>query len=117
MEHPMKQSCSFLGATAIIACLIAYFVIAGPAAAQIIPSKESLSGLYPGKAYSPYAQRSFPGQVFWGDTQLHTRLSADAGLFGNTLGLEEALSFPKIVSGYISDVMRSGRLAFRMKTQ
>ncbi len=28
-----------------------------PAAGQISPSKESLSGLYPGKAYSPYAQR------------------------------------------------------------
>ena len=27
---------------------------------QITPSKESLSDLYPGKAYSPYAQRSFP---------------------------------------------------------
>ncbi len=26
--------------------------------AQIAPAKESLSGLYPGKAYSPYAQRT-----------------------------------------------------------
>jgi Protein of unknown function (DUF3604) len=82
-------------APAIIASLIASFVVAAPAAAQIIPSKESLSGLYHGKAYSPYAQRSFPGQVFWGDTHLHTRLSADAGLFGNTLGLEEAYRFAR----------------------
>ena len=62
---------------------------------QITPSKESLSGLYPGKAYSPYASRSFPDKVFWGDTHLHTRLSADAGLFGNTLGLEEAYRFAR----------------------
>jgi len=91
----MKRNCSLLGATTIVASLIACFVIAGPATAQIIPSKESLSGLYPGKAYSPYAQRSFPGQVFWGDTHLHTRLSADAGLFGNILGLEEAYRFAR----------------------
>ena len=29
-----------------------------------------------------------PDQVFWGDTHLHTALSPDAGLFGNTLGLK-----------------------------
>lgn len=63
------------------------------ASAQFQPSKESLSGLYPGKAYSPYAKRSFPSHVYWGDTHLHTMLSADAGLFGNTLGLEEAYRF------------------------
>ena len=61
--------------------------------AQFLPSEESLSGLYPGKTYSPYAKRSFPDKVYWGDTHLHTALSADAGLFGNTLGLEEAYRF------------------------
>ena len=30
------------------------------AMAQFTPSKESLSDLYPGEAYSPYAQRAFP---------------------------------------------------------
>jgi hypothetical protein len=59
------------------------------------PSKDVLSKAYPGKAYSPYAQRAFPSQVFWGDTHLHTRLSADAGLFGNVLGLDEAYRFAK----------------------
>ncbi|MCP4897690.1 MAG: DUF3604 domain-containing protein [bacterium] len=63
--------------------------------AQITPSKESLSDLYPGKAYSPYAQRSFPDQVFWGDTHLHTGLSMDAGLFGARLGLDEAYRFAR----------------------
>ena len=65
------------------------------ALAQITPSKESLSGLYPGKTYSPYAERSFPDKVYWGDTHLHTALSADAGLFGNTLGLEDAYRFAR----------------------
>jgi hypothetical protein len=66
-----------------------------PAAAQITPSRESLSGLYPGKAYSPYAQRSFPTRPLWGDTHLHTGLSVDAGLFGARLGLEEAYRFAR----------------------
>ena len=50
---------------------------------------------YPGKAYSPYAKRSFPNKVYWGDTHLHTALSLDAGTFGNTLGHEEAYQFAK----------------------
>ncbi len=54
------------------------------------PDLESLSKLYPGKAYSPYAQRSFPSNVYWGDTHLHTGLSLDAGLFGNVLGHADA---------------------------
>jgi len=69
--------------------------LAAPAAAQFKPSEESLSGLYPGKTYSPYAQRAFPSYVFWGDTHLHTGLSPDAGLFGNTLGLDEAYRFAR----------------------
>jgi len=80
------------------ACLFASMLLAGTAAtahAQITPSKESLSGLYPGKAYSPYAERSFPDQVYWGDTHLHTALSMDAGLFGARIGLEDAYRFAR----------------------
>ena len=61
--------------------------------AQIQPSEESLEGLYPGKTYSPYASRAFPDKVYWGDTHLHTSLSLDAGMFGNTLGLDESYRF------------------------
>ena len=77
----------------LLAIGIAVLISTNPSLAQITPSKESLSNLYPGKAYSPYAQRSFPSQVFWGDTHLHTGLSVDAGLFGARLGLEEAYRF------------------------
>ena len=73
----------------------ALVVSATPALAQFIPSEESLSGMYPGKAYSPYAERSFPDRVFWGDTHLHTELSMDAGLFGARLGLEDAYRFAR----------------------
>ena len=54
------------------------------------PEPETFDDLYPGSAYSPWAQRSFPSQVFWGETHLHTGLSLDAGLFGNILGPEDA---------------------------
>jgi hypothetical protein len=70
-------------------------ICATPLAAQIVPSTESLQGLYPGKAYSPHAQRSFPSQVFWGDTHLHTGQSMDAGLFGNTTGPDIAYRFAR----------------------
>ncbi len=66
-----------------------------PASAQIHPSPESLEGLYPGKAYSPYAQRGFPSKVYWGDTHLHTGYSVDAGLFGNTTGHDTAYRFAR----------------------
>jgi hypothetical protein len=65
------------------------------ASAQITPSRESLSDLYPGKAYSPWAQRAFATRPLWGDTHLHTGLSVDAGLFGARLGLEEAYRFAR----------------------
>ena len=75
--------------------IVAPILVTTAAQAQIVPSKESLSDLYPGKAYSPYAQRSFPDSVFWGDTHLHTGLSMDAGLFGARLGLEDAYQFAR----------------------
>ena len=76
-------------------CAVLLAVSATTGLAQITPSKESLSDLYPGKAYSPYAQRKFPDRVFWGDTHLHTGLSMDAGLFGARLGLDEAYRFAR----------------------
>ncbi len=60
-----------------------------------IPQISDIEGLYPGKAYSPYAQRSFPSQVYWGDTHVHTGLSLDAGVFGNTTGPETAYRFAR----------------------
>ena len=37
-----------------------------------IPQIDDIEGLYPGKAYSPYAQRAFPSQLYWGETHVHT---------------------------------------------
>ena len=56
---------------------IAVLALPGVAMAQDIgsPDSEAIKGLYPGKTYSPYAQRSFPSHVYWGETHLHTGLS------------------------------------------
>ncbi|MGI9511938.1 MAG: DUF3604 domain-containing protein, partial [Anderseniella sp.] len=65
-----------------------------PVAAQDIgiagtAKKETLSGAYTGKTYSPYAKRPFPERPLWGDNHLHTSLSFDAGAFGNRVGLRD----------------------------
>jgi hypothetical protein len=57
--------------------------------------REALEKGFGKRPYSPYADRGIPGQVFWGDTHLHTALSMDAGAFGNRLGLEEAYRFTR----------------------
>ena len=60
------------------------------------PSAESLQGAFPTRAsYSPYANRNFPTQVFWGDTHLHTGMSMDAGAFGARLTPDDAYRFAK----------------------
>ena len=77
---------AMLGATSIVALTLVL-----PAAAQDIgmPS-DNLSAAYTGKAYSPYAKRTFPERPLWGDSHLHTSLSMDAGGFGNRVGLRDA---------------------------
>ena len=73
----------------------ALFVLTSTASAQITPTAESLSDVYSGKAYSPYAKRSFPSRPLWGDSHLHTGLSMDAGLFGCRLGVADAYQFAR----------------------
>ena len=77
--------------------MYAWLLVMSPAMAQDIGTAdvEVLKGVYPGKTYSPYAQRSFPSNVYWGETHLHTGVSLDAGLFGNILGHEEAYRFAR----------------------
>jgi hypothetical protein len=79
----------------LVLCLT--LAVATPVSATDIgsPDPKVIGGLYPGKTYSPYAQRSFPGRVYWGETHLHTGLSLDAGLFGNILTPDDAYRFAR----------------------
>ena len=76
--------------------LVAGLVAVTAAAQDPVPSEEGLKNAFPEQSsYSPYANRNFPTQVFWGDTHLHTSYSTDAGMMGNRLGPEEAYRFAR----------------------
>lgn len=47
------------------------------------------------KHYSPYTETTQATNVYWGDSHLHTGLSLDAGLFGNTLVPDDAYRFAR----------------------
>ena len=48
-----------------------------------------------GRPYSPYADRAFPTDVYFGDTHVHTALSADAGGGGTKLLPRDAYRFAR----------------------
>ena len=61
-----------------------------------VPTVAGLERAFPGQDnYSPYAGRSFPTAVFWGDTHVHTGMSMDAGAFGARLMPEDAHRFAR----------------------
>jgi hypothetical protein len=51
--------------------------------------------IYKGKPYSPYAERKFPTNVYFGDTHAHTALSADAGGGGTRLLPRDSYRFAR----------------------
>jgi len=86
------MSYSYRGLKTVSIALMVSCAALAPAAAQDAGTltKEKLSSAYTGKAYSPYAKRTFPERPLWGDSHLHTALSMDAGGFGNRVGLRDA---------------------------
>ena len=87
-----KMTLQKLATASALAMMIAWPVLAQDTGTA---TKKSLSSAYTGKAYSPYAHRSFPERPLWGDTHLHTSLSMDAGLFGNRLTPRQAYRFAR----------------------
>jgi hypothetical protein len=77
----------------IVACSLVFAVPAY--AAEPPPDPESLEKAFKGSGFSPYADRNFPSQVYWGDTHLHTSLSMDAGAFGARLDPDDAYRFAR----------------------
>ena len=81
----------------MLRALITLTVLVALAFAQEpIPPAEGLNHAFPArKHYSPYAGRSFPTRVFWGDTHVHTAMSMDAGAFGARLDPVDAYRFAR----------------------
>ena len=75
--------------------LVTLMPVATLAQVPVPPDGDLLSPRYTGKVFSPYAEKDFATNVFWGDTHLHTDISMDAGAFGNRLGLDEAYRFAR----------------------
>jgi len=48
-----------------------------------------------GESYSPYVDRSYPTNVYWGDTHVHTFMSGDAFTLGTLLTPDNAYRFAK----------------------
>ena len=69
---------------------IVFFPATGIAQDAINP--EGLSG-QAGRPYSPYADRAYPTEVYFGDTHVHTGLSGDAGGGGTRLMPRDAYRF------------------------
>ena len=80
-------------ASALVALALAASM-GGPAIAQV-DAGDPGSIRVASSEYSPYLNYNYPDRVFFGDTHLHTSYSTDAGMFGNTLGPEEAYRFAK----------------------
>jgi hypothetical protein len=62
-------------------------------ASDMVPAKGD--EMIPKKSYSPYAGESYPKDVYWGDTHLHTSNSFDAGFINFRVGVEEAFRFAR----------------------
>ncbi len=82
IERPGKSSPLLF--TAIFASMIGSITTA--IAQEIVITEEDFADQ---KVYSPYADRAYSDQVFFGDTHFHTELSFDAGLIGTTLDMHD----------------------------
>ena len=69
---------------AVASVLAALALMPGPSLAEA-PGEIKPSDLTSLKHFSPYAFRSVPDQVFFGDMHIHSNLSPDAGLLGTSL--------------------------------
>ena len=59
------------------------------------PETASLENAFKEDSFSPYANRNFPSQAFFGDTHVHSSVSMDAGAIGNRLGPDAAFRFAR----------------------
>ena len=95
MKKPLKARKAWVVAAMISGVTMFSLNLSADYVGSILGDKESIkSGIdkkqLKANGYSPYAGKSYPTRVLWGDTHLHTKLSLDARAFGATLGPEQA---------------------------
>lgn len=85
---------SILGVAVVVAVLWWRWAPRQTVAAQDVPTPGA-GHFQKSNNYSPYADRRFATQVYWGDQHLHTSLSCDAGMVGDRLGPDDAYRFAR----------------------
>ena len=98
---------------------VSFLALSAIGQAQVSPSEDAAAQRLPGRPYSPYADRGFPSRVFFGDTHVHTGLSADAGGSGTRLMPRDAYRFARgeqVLSNTGQPVKLSRPLDFYMIT-
>ncbi len=89
MNQPPTYACKNLAAIALL--------LAAPVATHAANQGESSdsSAMIPrsGISYSPYAEKNYPTEVYFGDTHHHTANSGDAFMNGDRLGPADAYRF------------------------
>ncbi len=84
---------------------IAVFITVVISSAGAVQAKDTPTKLIDARAdrteYSPYLNDTYPNNVYYGDTHLHTSYSTDAGFFGNRIGPGRGLSFCQRRGGYL----------------
>lgn len=86
----MKTKTKILSQLCVGAALAAS-VVTPSIASDVVPAKGDIK--VPAKSYSPYVGETYPKNVYWGDTHLHTSNSFDAGFVNFRVGPEEAFRF------------------------
>lgn len=64
-------------------------------AQEYVLTEEGMENVFKPPSYSPYAGRSVPTELLWGDTHLHTNLSLDARSAGVILSQADAYRFAR----------------------
>ncbi len=78
----------------LLALTLTTTLLAGAVSAQdAVPQPDDVKP--PPKSYSPFAGETYPKNVYWGDTHLHTSNSFDAGFINYRVGPEEAFRFAR----------------------
>jgi hypothetical protein len=72
----------------LLSALTAVLMSSTALAQDVLPPQDLVPA--PKVEYSPFVDDQFPTRPLFGDTHLHSNWSADAGLFGSTLGPDDA---------------------------